>query len=224
MRFFFKGEPTFDPTPLYDEAILQAYIDPASRLHGREVTSVPHARVRGSREELTALYRKLDDSRRLALVPLDEADLSKLSGLFGVAKDADRDRLVVDARLPDAYEDSLAYWTYTMASAASLCDIEIGQSEVASIWSDDLTDCYYEFIVSPARERRNVFRGVWPSETFAGFHAAKSLPSGTVGRSSAWPLSLRWPWVMLTLLSSASVHISPWLSALERSSRAGSSS
>ena len=111
------------------------------------------------------LYRKLDDSLRLAFVPLDEADLSKLSGLFGVAKDADRDRLVVDARPPNAYGDSLAYCTYTMASAASLCDIELGQSEVASIWSDDLTYYYYEFIVSPARERRSVFRGIWPSRS-----------------------------------------------------------
>ena len=103
--FSFKGEPAFDPTPLYDEATLQAYLDPASRFHGCEVTSVPHARVRGSRGELTALYRKLDDSRQLAL---DEADLSKLSGLFGVAKDADCDLLVVDARPPITltYEDS----------------------------------------------------------------------------------------------------------------------
>ena len=63
--------------------------------------------------------------------------------------------------------------TYTMASAAPLCDIEIGQSEVALIWLDGLTDYYYEFIVSPARERRNVFRGIWPSETFASFHAGE---------------------------------------------------
>ena len=117
-------------------------------------------------------YWKLDDSRR-------QADLSKLSGFFGVAKDADCDRLVVDARPPNAYEDSLAYWTYTMASAASLCGIELGQSEVASIWSVDLIGYCYEFIVSAARERRNMFRGIWPSEAFVGFLAAESLPSET---------------------------------------------
>ena len=53
--FSFQGEPTFDPIPLYDEATLQAYLDPASRFQGREVAYVPHARVRSSREELTAL-------------------------------------------------------------------------------------------------------------------------------------------------------------------------
>lgn len=178
-RIRLKGVPTFDPSPLYDSDTRAAYACPCVLDHGVPVRDVPFARVRGSHEELLKLYRKLDSSERLALVPVSEANVDRLCGMFAVAKDSEFDRLVIDARPANAYEHPIAVWTYTMASASLLCNMQLSERDVLAVYSDDLTDYYYEFVVSDLRAKRNVLRGVWPVEAFAGFRALEGVPEGT---------------------------------------------
>lgn len=67
------------------------------------------------------LLRALARSGRLeplSCVPQERADWP--AGLFAVAKDGERDRLVLDARPANELEDFPGRWVHSLASAACL--------------------------------------------------------------------------------------------------------
>ena len=126
--------------------------------------------------ERLRLLEKMDKSGRLKWVPSTEARRTHLSGLFCVAKDQDRDRLILDARSPNLLEEGLTRWTQSMASAATLGHMSLREHEELLVSSTDLKDFYYHFLISKQRVIRNCLAVEYPACTarlYSGFdHAA----------------------------------------------------
>ena len=77
--------------------------------------------------------------------------------MFAVFKDLLRDQFVMDARPPNAAEETLTGRTSLIAAACCLTTLIIPHDMICAVSSDDLVDYYYQFLVSEARARRNVF-------------------------------------------------------------------
>ena len=95
-RLTFGPPPAFDPVPFMDEITAAAYVDPAI-LRGsgaKEPGPLPHVRVRGSKKAQLDLYRRLDATGRLVLIPAHELQAEDACGLFDIVKNECRDRLL----------------------------------------------------------------------------------------------------------------------------------
>ena len=83
---------------------------------------VPRVRVHCKSAHVRGFLELLDSGQRLELLPLREVDFSRACGVFAVAKDGDRDRMVLDARPANAYEaPENPSWVRSLAAAAPLC-------------------------------------------------------------------------------------------------------
>ena len=100
----------------------------------------------------------LDSGQRLELLPLHEVDFSRACGVFAAAKDGDRDRMVLDARPGNAYEDPENPWVRSLAAVEQLRYVFLEDSEEIRVHSEDIRDCYRCFAVGPERSRRNALK------------------------------------------------------------------
>ena len=66
----------------------------------------PPVKLRGSRMNVLAIFRLLDQGHRLKLALASEVRYEEAAGLFAMFKDLLRDRLVMDARPSHAAEDA----------------------------------------------------------------------------------------------------------------------
>ena len=78
-------------------------------------------------------------------------------GLQCTYKDEDLDRLILDARPPNAHEVHLKRFVQHMANASMLLEIVLTDDEVLACYLDDIRDMYYVFEVDESRARRNTF-------------------------------------------------------------------
>lgn len=63
-----------------------------------------------------AFVEKLDQHHLLRLAEKEEVRLSHLCGAFALTKDADFDRLILDARPPNDLGDTLTDWVQTLGA------------------------------------------------------------------------------------------------------------
>lgn len=109
-----------------------------------------------------ALFNLLDSSHRLSLHPAREVRLRFASGMFSVVKNLTKDRLILDSRPSNLLEVPLQRWILSLASAESLCKLQLLPSQELRSSGNDLRDFYYLFRASSERKRRNVLTGGVP--------------------------------------------------------------
>ena len=139
-KLSFKGAPVFDPTPFYDDELKKAYLDPASLRLDSVVGVPPPVRVRGSSDAAMELYRTLDSTGRLSLIDPARVTDNPKAGLFAVAKDASKDRLIKDDRPPNFFEKQLKRWSKLLAASSSFLGIYIPAGCVLAVYGLDLSD------------------------------------------------------------------------------------
>ena len=133
-RLNFVGEPSFDPVPFLDSqnrATYQRPLDYARDLEAEE--AVPRVAVRADARQTKELLDLLDRTGRLRLFAKDEVRPRLRNGLFSVAKDHARDRMVLDARPPNLVECTENRWIRSLGTLEQFqfiylppeCDFEI---------------------------------------------------------------------------------------------------
>ena len=167
-RLTFKGGPSLDPSLLYPPELKTAYLQP-STLSVAADGHPPRVRFRGSRRAQRELYRLLDDTGRLVIVDSSIVGNRPRSGFFNVLKNADKDRLIMDSRPPNFFEAPVNIFTKLLATAMSLTGLYVPPDRVIAIYGFDLTDYYYQFIISRERALRNAIVGNWPAKHFLDF-------------------------------------------------------
>lgn len=167
--------PSFDPTDLLPPKHRRVFLNPLAHAEPVDpaVDSVPKVRVHARPAEVHKLLQRLDASGRIHLAAREEVRETLLCGAFALVKDADNDRLILDARPPNAKEQTLDAWCKTLASPFTLALKELEPHQVAYFSGTDLKDYYHAFKVTKARARRNAL-AVSVSRSFAselsGYH------------------------------------------------------
>lgn len=153
------SRPTFDPGDLLTQPHLQVYNDPIStaRAPDPSVDRPPRVRVHGSKQKAMGLLRLLDDRNRLRLAPGKKIRPSHLCGCFSLVKDAEKDRMILDARPPNQLETTLQSWCKTLGSLQSISQLELLPHCSMYFSGTDLKDYYYSFRVTRLRSFRNAF-------------------------------------------------------------------
>eukprot|EP00438_Fugacium_kawagutii_P016438 Skav226419 [mRNA] locus=scaffold4012:34984:39191:- [translate_table: standard] len=156
-RLVFQSVPKFDPRPYMDKLTAAWYEDPMKMAVSHiDHTDVPPVRMHGEVEQVVALYKKLADTGRLRPVLASEMRSGVVAGAFSVVKDLERDRLILDSRPANLYEEGPKHWVQTMANASTLCDMVLQPTEVLTASGEDLRDFFYQFRTSHRRTCRNV--------------------------------------------------------------------
>ena len=157
-RLKFVGTPSFDPTPYLDPVSKQIYLDPlGTRDEIQENTPKPPTmRIHCSKKEKIKLLELLDSSDRLSLHLPEEVVPVYGNGLFCVAKDLQRDRLILDARGANILERPPNRWIKALAGGDLLTSAVLEDHELLVSSGNDLRDFYYFFKASDSRSRRNV--------------------------------------------------------------------
>lgn len=105
-RLKFWGVPTFDPRPFMDANASVFEFPLQHACHPDELHEKPPAvRVRVSARDRIAFLEALDKTDRLALRPTAMIREGLRSGVFAIPKDAERDRMVLDARPGNCCEE-----------------------------------------------------------------------------------------------------------------------
>ena len=160
-RLHFPGRPRFDPVKFFDARTCELYLRPLDHSldHLTCGIDVPHVSVRATEANKMGLFKKLAGSGRLAPVRSASTRGKYSSGLFSVLKDAERDRLILDARPANALEVQKTDWCGTMGAGSSLCDLTLGPHEELRASGLDLRDFFYQFAISSQRTARNTLAG-----------------------------------------------------------------
>ena len=119
---------------------------------------VPHVRVRCSKAVQLQLLEKLDESRRLALLPLSRVRQGLENGMFAIPKDASRDRLIMDARPGNLCEDSEDRWIHSLASVHQFLHVFLRPEQDLLMHCEDLREFYHAFVIGDQRRVRNCLK------------------------------------------------------------------
>ena len=172
-RLQFLGAPTFDPRPYLDPLTRAVFEDPdAFAVPLQQYTGeLPRVRVHSSYDKKIQLFRMLDQTHRLKLLPPKDVNPALCAGLFSVVKNAQKDRLILDARPRNCLELPVERWIGSLASAEALCSLVLPHGHEFRASSNDLRDFYYFFSVGGARAARNVFAGAVRTQDLKGMNA-----------------------------------------------------
>ena len=132
-RVKLPSSPAFDPVPFMDRTTREFYQFPLhhARTPDPLSESPPFVKILADSKQKLLLLRNLARSGRL--LPLKSVPASRLewgAGLFCVAKDGAKDRLVLDARPANELEDFPGHWVHTLASASCLSSITLHPARV----------------------------------------------------------------------------------------------
>ena len=157
-RVKLPSSPAFDPVPFMDRTTREFYRFPLhhARTPDPLSESPPFVKILADSKQKLLLLRNLARSGRL--LPLKSVPASRMewgAGLFCVAKDGAKDRLVLDARPANELEDFPGHWVHTLASASCLSSITLHPHECLLFCGTDLQDCFYQFKASEQRVTRN---------------------------------------------------------------------
>ena len=160
-RLTFIGEPSFNPVPFLDPASVAVYTQPltCSKDPATFEGKVPFVQVHCSPDQKMKLFNLLDNSRRLALHNASTVRPRFCSGLFSVVKSLEKDRLILDSRPANLLEIPQQRWIRSLASAESLCRLQLRPDQLLTASGNDLRDFYYLFSVSEERSKRNILAG-----------------------------------------------------------------
>ena len=156
-RYHFHGRPSFDAQKFLDEENRAKYLCPFefAKQVGADDPALPQVKVRGSRQNRMKLLEKLDSGGRLKLLPASKVAGGFENGLFSIPKDAEKDRMVLDARRPNFREEAEKRWIQTLGSVGQLLHVFLETEEVLLLHAEDLKDFYHCFRVSGQRTARN---------------------------------------------------------------------
>ena len=166
-RYHFHGRPSFDAQQFLDEENRAKYLCPFefAKQVSADDPALPRVKVRGSKQNKMKLLEKLDSGGRLRLLPVSRVAGGFENGLFSIPKDAEKDRMVLDARRPNYREEAEKRWIQTLGSVGQLLHVFLEQDEVLLLHAEDLKDFYHCFQVSGQRTARNSLKMlVTPSE------------------------------------------------------------
>ena len=168
----FRGRPSFDPVPYLDEKSKFVYCHPLQAANSPESCPFdpPRVRIHASESEKWRLLKKLDESFRLGVVPVEKALIGYQAGLFSVVKDASKDRLIFDSRPFNGLEGSPGPWSTSMASANNLVDLFLEPEDICAVSGTDLRDFYHAFLIGPERLIRNTLVGAVNGSQLRGFN------------------------------------------------------
>ncbi|CAE7384983.1 unnamed protein product [Symbiodinium sp. KB8] len=157
-RVKLPASPAFCAAPFMDFDTAEFFNRPLEFARNPDPASErpPFVKILANKQEKLLLLRALARSGRL--VPLDRVPPERAAwgaGLFAVAKDSLRDRLVLDARPANQLESFPGHWVYSLASAACVGGIVLRPKEVLIMCGTDLQDCFYQFKASTQRTVRN---------------------------------------------------------------------
>ena len=154
-----KTLPEFDPVPLLFEPHKTVYEDPVSlAMSAESCNKPPRVRVHAQKGEALAFVEKLDRRHRLRLAEKSEIRPTHLCGAFALTKDAENDRLILDARPPNSLENTQTDWVQTLGAVQALLQIELHPGEELRFSGTDLKDYYYCFKVNRKRALRNALQ------------------------------------------------------------------
>ena len=142
----------------------------------------PRVEVRTSESELVKLLERFDATDRLLLMPEGSAGLPRQServGLFTVFKDANFDRLIVDARPSNVGDQLLSKWVNHLTGQGVLCDLVLQPNSILYGYSSDIVDFYNRFQVTEARALRNVLCKTLCASKVAHLKSCPPCPADT---------------------------------------------
>ena len=154
----FVERPSFDPSPYLDSANRRTYQEPLQ--HARSLApeeSVPRIKVNASKKNVVRLLELLDATGRLKLVRASSVRPRLRCGAFSLAKDAARDRLILDARAPNLVEETENRWIRSLGSLEQMQFLYLPSDLDLEAYTEDLKEFYHSFIISEERCLRNAF-------------------------------------------------------------------
>eukprot|EP00435_Cladocopium_sp_Y103_P020927 s3291_g5.t1 len=157
-RLKFWQTPSFDCSPFLDNHNRETFLFPLEWSAAADVDEcpVPRVRVHASSRNKVKLLETLDKCKRMQLLPQGEVRMEFRNGMFSIPKDAVKDRMVLDARPPNALEDGRdSQWINSLGSVAQFNHFFLEEDEVARLFSEDIREFYHAFLISPQRLRRN---------------------------------------------------------------------
>ena len=159
-RYKFYGGPEFEASEYMDEENRDRYLHPLDYAEPADPDdpSLPKVKVRGSRKNQLRLLEVLDKSGRLALLSSGEVERGFENGMFSIPKDAEKDRMVLDARRPNSREQPEQRWIYSLGATSQLQHLHLEGDQVLLLHAEDLRDYYHSFKVSPQRIARNALK------------------------------------------------------------------
>ena len=155
-RLTFVEKPSFDPGPYLDAANRRTYQDPLS--HARSLApedAVPKVKVNATKRNVLRLLELLDSTGRLKLVRADRIRARLRCGVFALAKDGSRDRLILDARPPNLVEQTESRWVRSLGSLEQLQFLFLPPDLNLETYTEDLKEFYHSFIITEQRCLRN---------------------------------------------------------------------
>ena len=159
-RIKWEHSPTFDPRPfLVDPVVKEAFSDPnCMRLPENLWLRRPVARVHCSRSEVLKLAEKWDNKSACRIFTSDQICHDEAVGIFGVHKDADYDRLILNPVVINGKTRHYSNYTKSLAPCCLIGLVQLKDDEVLRISADDLAEMYYTFKVPERRAQRNSLR------------------------------------------------------------------
>ena len=157
-RFQFWLRPSFDPSNFLDDHNRETFLYPLDLADEPDVEAhpVPRVRIFADDKEKGKLLEVLDSGKRLGLLPVTAVRMPFRNRLFSIPKDAKRDRMVLDARPPNALEDGKdSDWIQSLGSISQFLHWFLEEGEVARVFSEDVREFYHAFVISAQRLQRN---------------------------------------------------------------------
>ncbi len=174
---FKKTDADFDAprflTPLSAACLLEPRLlrPPADALPSPKPGLFQHGSVAGLRRVLD----QWDRHHRLALFPPSEVPAAERGELFEVPKDGSSTRVVFNRIPANSREVHLPGAAALTPSGHALVDIDLGPTDVLTIYSEDLSDYYPAFKGTRARAATNVIGKVFSTQQFSGTRALADL-------------------------------------------------
>ena len=177
---FPEDRPEFEPATLFPEPQRTVFEDPVSlaRAPREGDEPPPQVRLQASHHEALALFEFLDRHHRLHLAPASQIRKDRTCGAFALLKDAEKDRLIIDARAANELEETHRTFCQTLGAVSALLQIELPEGKNLLLSGTDLRDYYYCFKVSKQRARRNAFRFPLTRAQAAAFRCFAEVDNG----------------------------------------------
>lgn len=161
--------PRFDPVPHFDRKTAERYMFPLTK--GKKphevVGPVPNVQIRATPSERLRLFKKLAGAGMLKPIEKGSFYQGFENGMFGVNKDAARDRLVLDSRAANMLDKGQSLWSGAMAAASSLALLYLEDHRVLVASGEDLKDYFYQFVVNGERTSRNALKATLSQAEYA---------------------------------------------------------